>query len=85
MEIDAQMAGILSAVIVGLVQVAKSIGLPAKWSALVAVCLGVLGGFLWLSPGDWRGAVLGGIIAGLTASGLYSGGKATAEAVRGDG
>jgi hypothetical protein len=63
--------------IVGLVEVAKRIGLPAQYAAVVALGLGLLA-----SVGAWASAATGGrdlfdatlvgLALGLSASGLYS-------------
>lgn len=71
-------------VILGLVEVAKtSLGLPTRWAAPLAIVLGLLlGALLKLDQpavGSWLEVELLGLLAGLSASGLYSGGKAVAE------
>jgi len=69
-------AGLVGAVLVGLVEAIKRTGwVSSRYSALVSILLGVIvfgfnGGFN-VEP------ILNGVIAGLTASGLYSGTKAT--------
>lgn len=60
--------------LVGLVEVVKRIGLPSKFAPLVSVALGLILGFMVYS--DPTQAILVGIAFGLSASGLYSGGKA---------
>lgn len=74
----------VAAVIVALVEMVKrTTGLNARYAALVAVVLGV--GLAVLakldSPeaGTWLQTVILGLLAGLSAAGLYSGGKALAE------
>lgn len=65
-------------VIVGLVEVAKRIGLPSKFAPLISVVIGV--GFSFIFPGETIGlTILFGVITGLTACGLYSGTKATIQ------
>lgn len=69
------------AVIIGLVELAKgSLGMPSRWAAPLALGLGILFAVLgWLEVGadaSLLEAVLLGILTGLSASGLYSGGKA---------
>ena len=72
----------LTAVIVGLVQVAKLLGAPPKYAALISVTLGTtIALAAWLTSGNQEaaaalGAAISGIAMGLTASGLYSTGKA---------
>jgi 4-amino-4-deoxy-L-arabinose transferase-like glycosyltransferase len=80
-------AGIpMAAVIVALVELMKAQGLPSRYAAPVAVGLGVLFAVCAkVAAGNpefasWVEAILVGILAGLSASGLYSG----TRAVRGD-
>ena len=59
--------------ILAIVQLGKSLGLSGKWSALVAVILGVLlsvATYL-LSAYGWYQAAASGLILGLSAAGLY--------------
>jgi len=70
--------------IVALVEVIKrSTGLPSRWAPLLAVGLGIALGVLARlddpTHGTWLQTILLGLLAGLGASGLYSGGKALAE------
>lgn len=65
------------AIIVGLVEAIKRTGyLTSKWSAIVAIIIGVAY-FLATGEADVTGNVIEGIISGLTAAGLYSGARAT--------
>ena len=64
-------------VILGLVQVAKQVGLPSKFAPLVSIALGV--GLVALTGASWQADIVQGIIAGLAASGLWSSGKSTFE------
>lgn len=66
-------------VIVALVGLVRSLGLPAKLAPLVAVALGIVAGYVYVAPGDSAQAVLVGITLGLAASGLYSSGKNALE------
>lgn len=61
--------------ILGLVEVAKRVGLPDKWSPILSVVLGLLAGVLLLFPEDIRQGVVVGLALGLSATGLYSGAK----------
>lgn len=63
--------------IVALVQVAKTLGLASKWSPVLSILLGV--GLLALVADTLPVMIIGGILAGLSASGLYSGTKAVVE------
>jgi len=69
-------------VIVGVVELLKRIGLPAKLAPVVALVLGLAAGIVYVAPGDLRQGVLMGIVLALSAMGLYSGGKSTAESIR---
>lgn len=67
---------IVGALVLGLVQVAKIAGMKGKYAPALACALGiVLSGFL----GGFTATVLiqTGLVAALTAMGLYSGTKAT--------
>lgn len=74
--------------IIGLVEVAKRSGLPASWSAPLAIALGLalrLSYQLAVGPGDpvhWLDALVQGLALGLAASGLYSGVKKLGEGRR---
>lgn len=64
-------------IIVGVTEAVKRTGrLTSQWSAVFAIVLGVV--IMTFSGGDatWTDKILEGIVAGLTAAGLYSGTKA---------
>ena len=62
-------------VIVALVQGAKQMGLPGKFAPVASMVFGI--GLVFLTgPAGWTAVAVQGILAGLAASGLYSGGKA---------
>lgn len=63
-------------VIVALVSGAKMMGLPSKFSPLLSVVFGVVA-FSFLGDGEMAPRIFEGLVAGLSASGLYSGVKAT--------
>ena len=65
--------------IIGLVEMLKKSGLPVKLLPVVAIILGVVVGVVYISPGDIPQGVLVGVAVGLSASGLYSGGKTVIE------
>ncbi|ARK20342.1 hypothetical protein CSV69_04485 [Sporosarcina sp. P26b] len=67
---------VLVPVIVGLVDALKGYGLQKKWCPVVSIVLGVASGVVYVFPEDWASGVLSGIVMGLSAGGLYSGGKA---------
>ncbi len=70
--------GVIIAIIIGLVSIAKKLGLESKFAPVLALILGVginlVVKYLGAETGE---LVVGGIIAGLTSMGLYSGTKAT--------
>jgi L-cystine uptake protein TcyP (sodium:dicarboxylate symporter family) len=66
---------ILVPVITGLVKATNSLGIPKKYSPIMAIVYGILGGIFYLTPGDLLKGVLYGIVLGLSAVGLYSGTK----------
>mgnify|MGYP001255355248 CR=1 FL=1 len=70
-------------VIVAVVGLVRSLGLPAKVAPIVALALGIGAAFVYVAPGQPAEAVLVGITLGLAASGLYSGGKNAVEGVKG--
>lgn len=67
---------ILVPVVIGIIEVVKLAGLPSRFAPLLSLVLGVLGA-TYLVGGDLAVTVLQGLIVGLSASGLYSGTKAT--------
>jgi len=62
-------------VITGLVQVTKGLGVTSKYAPLASIFLGI--GLVALTGVTWQVFIVQGIIAGLAASGLFSGAKAT--------
>lgn len=64
--------------VMGLVQVAKALGLSNKFAPLVAVILGIVLGVA-TTPDDVLKGIIVGIAVGLSAVGLYSGTKNTIE------
>lgn len=81
-----EFAGVLAVpLIMGLVEMAKRFGLETVWAAPMAVLLGVLlavgweMGTVYAEAQRWIQAVLWGVALGLSAAGLYSGGKKVVE------
>lgn len=70
---------VIIAGIVGVVQVAKSSGLPGKFAPLLALGLGITAALFLSSTTELAMRIFEGVILGLSASGLYSGAKATTE------
>ena len=61
-------------VALGLVEVAKQAGLPSKYAPIGSIIAGLL--LIALTGITWPAIIAQGIIVGLMASGLWSGGKA---------
>lgn len=69
-------------IITMLVDVLKRAGLPKKFAPLTSLILGVVFGMVFLNDGDIKNAIITGLIIGMSASGLYSGGKEVSKAAR---
>lgn len=63
-------------IIMAIVTALKTSGMDSKWSPLTSIGLGILI-LVTVSDSDIMMRVFEGLVAGLTASGLYSGTKAT--------
>lgn len=64
-------------IVIGLVEVLKGVGLTSKYAPAFSLVFGI---WLMLLIGMvWQAAIIQGIIAGLAASGLYSGAKKSLE------
>ncbi|MGW6150779.1 holin [Bacillus mycoides] len=61
---------VMIGIVVGLSQIAKTIGLQTKYVPLLNLTLGIVLGVLFLD-GDIKANVFQGIIIGLSASGLF--------------
>ena len=68
---------VLGAVILGIVEVAKEMGLNKRFIPVLALVLGVVGSLAMTYNNDIITAVIVGLITGLSAMGLFSGAKAT--------
>lgn len=68
------------AIVLGLVELVKQLGLSSKYAPLLSLTLGV--GIQFLIQDVSAASTLAGIVYGLSASGLYSGGKTTATLVK---
>lgn len=75
---------VAAALILAIVEAIKRMGLRDKYSPIPAAVLGMVAGWLWLVPDDWRKGVLLGLVCGLTSIGAYSGPKNVVEALRGE-
>jgi len=74
---------ILTAVVIGLVEVAKKLGMSEKFAPLLALILGLGFAFMgFTANADLTQTIVGGIIIGLSAVGLYSGTKNVIEGIK---
>lgn len=62
------------AILVGVVQAAKMAGMDSRYAPILAIVLGIL--TFGIATGVTPESLFNGVIAGLTAAGLYSGVKA---------
>lgn len=69
-------------VITGLIEIAKKLGVPKKFSPLIALALGIVAGVIYIEPSDIAGGIIIGIAVGLSASGLYEYSKDTIEGAK---
>lgn len=63
-------------VTIGITDIAKKVGLPVRFAPLFSLVIGVLATFLFMESISWSIVAIG-VVTGLTASGAYSGAKAT--------
>ncbi|MEJ8554297.1 holin [Tepidibacter sp. Z1-5] len=70
---------IIISLIVGITQVIKTAGVPKKFAPLVSLVVGIVLCIFYESNTDIKKSILDGIIAGLTASGLFSGYKSVSK------
>lgn len=68
-------------VIVALVSAAKVAGLKSRFAPLLSISLGIVLFYFFGDNAEAGERLFVGILAGLSASGLYSGAKATVKAV----
>jgi len=67
---------VLIPLIIGLIEVFKIFGISKRTMPILSLVLGVLAGTIYIYPHDLKAGVLVGLMMGLSASGMYSGGKA---------
>lgn len=63
------------AIVLGLTELIKQLGVPSRFCQLASLAIGIVIAFL--VDGITTTSILSGIVYGLSASGLYSGGKTT--------
>jgi len=64
-------------VIVGLSELLKKSGLPAKFVPVASLILGLIFGITYMAPGELKRGILLGLVLGLSSVGLFSGTKNT--------
>jgi len=70
--------------ITAVTELVKRMGLPEKFAAVFSAILGIIIGVIYVAPDNLQEGILVGLMMGLSASGLYSGVKNTAEGIKGD-
>ena len=73
-------------IIIALTQMVKMMGfVPDKYAPFISILFGIVISFLFAHESrDWSANILAGILFGLAASGLYSGIKTSAHAIKHD-
>jgi L-lactate permease len=72
-------------IILAVIQALKMVGMPNKYSPIASIALGIIVGFVFRhEAADLSQTILAGVTYGLSASGLYSGVKATSENIKND-
>lgn len=66
-------------IILGIVQAIKMTAIPERYSAIISIVIGILIAFITANGTYWGYSIMGGLIYGLSASGLYSGTKAVMD------
>ncbi|AEE96562.1 hypothetical protein [Mahella australiensis] len=62
-------------IIMGITEVFKALGMPAKYGPLMSWIIGLVIGFMYIAPQDPATAFVVGSALGLSAAGLYESGK----------
>lgn len=70
---------LLIPVIMAIAEMLKKVGFNPKFIPVVDIILGLIGGLVYLYPGDIKAGILQGLIMGLAACGVYSGYKNVGE------
>ena len=72
---------ILTAIIVGLSEILKNVGVKSKWIPVANLVMGVVFSFVFVDAA-WHQLILTGIVVGLSASGFYDNSKRVGEEVK---
>lgn len=70
---------VLIPLIIGIVQLFKMYGMPRRLLPIISLLFGVVGGIIYIYPADIKAGILVGLMMGLSASGLYAGGRTVIE------
>lgn len=70
---------VLIPLIIGLVELLKYFGIPKQFIPIASLTLGITLGIIYVYPDDLKAGILVGLMIGLSASGMYSSGKAMIE------
>jgi hypothetical protein len=73
---------LLVPLIMGIVELAKHMGLPKRYGSLLSAVIGIIFGLLYLHPEDLKKGLLFGLVIGLTGPGLYTTAKNTIQQLR---
>ena len=73
---------LLVPLIMGIVELAKHIGMPKRYGSLLSTVIGIIFGMLYLYPEDLKKGFILGLVIGLTVPGLYTTAKNTIQQLR---
>lgn len=68
-------ASAIAIVAMGITELAKKTGFPAKFAPWLVLGLNILGSVAFLTEQGWKIAIFSALVAGLASMGLYSGAK----------
>ena len=72
---------VLAGLVLGITEVIKRLGVSSSYAPAVALALGIAGSFVFATSPLVGDMILNGVIAGLSASGLWDFGKKTITAI----
>lgn len=70
---------VLIPLIIGIVELLKMYGMSRRLLPFISLLFGVVGGIIYIYPEDIKAGILVGLMMGLSASGLYAGGRTVIE------
>ncbi len=81
---DFEYAGLaIVPIMIALIEVMKKLGMPDKFAPIPSVIMGLAAGIIFIKPDDLKSGIITGLYMGLSACGLFSIGKNTAQAIKG--